>query len=38
MLSHILNALRLEEIQIKDQNVSFENGLCNAGLVYWTMN
>lgn len=27
MLIHILNALVLEEVQMQDQNVSFESGL-----------
>lgn len=34
MLIHILNALGWEEVQIKDQNVSFESGLYNPDLVY----
>lgn len=33
MLIHILNALVLEEVQMQDQNVSFESGLCNPDLV-----
>lgn len=38
MLIHILNVFGWEEVQIKDQNVNFESGLCNPDLVYWTMN
>lgn len=38
MLIHILHALGLEEMQIKDQNVSYKSGLCNPDLVYRTRN
>lgn len=34
MLIYILNALGQEEVQIKNQNVSYESGLCNPDLVY----
>lgn len=34
MLIHILNAFGWEEVQIKDQKVNFESGVCNPDLVY----
>lgn len=33
MLIYILNALELEEVQIKNKNISYESGLCNPYLV-----